>query len=86
MKSPEKAERLVSSFDAKTHLAQLIQAAENGQTFVITRRGKPVARLVPFEAREIADFGELAAEFRQFRSEISGRMNIQKLRDEGRKY
>jgi prevent-host-death family protein len=32
---------------AKTHLSQLIQAVENGDDVVISRRDVPVARLVP---------------------------------------
>ncbi|MDZ5645557.1 type II toxin-antitoxin system prevent-host-death family antitoxin [Nitrospirillum sp. BR 11828] len=32
--------------DAKAHLSDLISQAEAGETVIITRRGKPVARLV----------------------------------------
>ncbi len=37
----------VSAYEAKTHLPRLLRAVERGETFVITRRGKPVARLTP---------------------------------------
>lgn len=33
--------------EAKTHLSKLVERAENGEDIVITRRGEPVARLVP---------------------------------------
>ena len=33
--------------DAKSHLSALLAEVEAGQGVVITRRGKPVARLVP---------------------------------------
>jgi len=33
--------------DAKSHLSALLADVEAGQGVVITRRGKPVARLVP---------------------------------------
>src|SRR5262245_29815974 len=36
-------------FDAKTNLSQLIDRVELGETIVITRLGRPVARLVPYE-------------------------------------
>lgn len=39
--------REVGSFEAKTHLPELLKAVEKGETIVITRRGAPVARLVP---------------------------------------
>lgn len=37
----------IGSFEAKTHLAHLLERVERGEEIVITRRGKPVARLVP---------------------------------------
>jgi prevent-host-death family protein len=39
----------IGSFEAKNKLAELLQRAERGEEIVITRRGKPVARLVPVE-------------------------------------
>ena len=35
---------------AKTHLSRLIERAEQGQETVIARNGRPVARLVPYQA------------------------------------
>ena len=37
----------VSVFDAKNRLSALLDQVEKGHEIVITRRGKPVARLVP---------------------------------------
>jgi prevent-host-death family protein len=37
----------VGSFEAKTHLPALLERAAKGETIIITRHGKPVARLVP---------------------------------------
>ena len=37
----------VGSFEAKTHLPQLLERAAKGEEFTITKHGKPVARLVP---------------------------------------
>ena len=37
----------VGSYEAKTHLPQLLERVEHGETITITRHGKPVARLVP---------------------------------------
>lgn len=39
--------REVQSSDAKTHLTQLLTDVERGETIVITRHGRPIARLVP---------------------------------------
>lgn len=40
----------VSAYDAKTHLPRLLARVADGERFVITRHGKPVAQLIPFEA------------------------------------
>ena len=37
----------IGSFEAKTHLPALLERASKGETIIITRHGKPVARLVP---------------------------------------
>ena len=39
--------REVQAANAKTHLPQLLDAVERGETIVITRHGRPVARLIP---------------------------------------
>ncbi len=38
----------VNVHDAKTHLSRLLARVEEGEEIVISRAGKPVARLVPF--------------------------------------
>ena len=39
--------RQVGSFEAKNKLSSLLDQVERGAEIVITRRGKPVAKLVP---------------------------------------
>ncbi len=39
----------VGSYDARTHLAELVRRAAQGEEITITRRGVPVAKLVPVE-------------------------------------
>jgi prevent-host-death family protein len=41
--------KLVSVHEAKTHLSKLLVRATAGETIVIARAGKPVARLVPID-------------------------------------
>ncbi|MCB1497183.1 MAG: type II toxin-antitoxin system Phd/YefM family antitoxin [Bauldia sp.] len=38
----------VGSFEAKNTLSALLERAEHGEEIVITRRGRPVAKLVPY--------------------------------------
>ena len=40
----------LGSFAAKTHLAELLDRVARGEVITITRRGHPVARLVPVSA------------------------------------
>ena len=40
----------VSVHDAKTQLSRLLVRVTSGETIVIARAGRPVARLVPIEA------------------------------------
>jgi prevent-host-death family protein len=40
-------DKTVGAFEAKTHFSALIERAEKGEEITITRRGKPVARIVP---------------------------------------
>ena len=35
--------------EAKATLSALVQAAEGGETTILTKRGRPVAKLVPFD-------------------------------------
>ena len=37
----------IGAFDAKNRLGHLLDAAERGEETVITRHGRPVARLIP---------------------------------------
>lgn len=42
----------VNVHQAKTHLSRLLADVERGEEVIIARAGKPIARLVRFEARE----------------------------------
>jgi len=41
--------RQVNVHAAKTHLSRLIEEVEAGETVILARAGKPVARIVPME-------------------------------------
>ena len=42
--------RIVNMHEAKTHLSRLVQAAANGEPFIIARAGKPVVKVVALKA------------------------------------
>lgn len=73
----------VNLADAKAHLSELVSKAEAGEEIIITRRGQPVARLVPVAApkkalRSLADFRATLPKARKSSADL-----IRKLRDEG---
>ena len=49
-------------FEAKNTLGSLLERVEAGEEIVITRHGKPVARLVPHRAGSDRSSAEAAAE------------------------
>jgi len=76
----------VSLADAKAHLSALVARAEAGETISITRRGKPVARIVAAERpREKIDIARLKAltDKMQMQPESAGEF-IRKMRDDAR--
>jgi prevent-host-death family protein len=76
----------VSLAEAKARLSALVERARTGESVCITRRGKPVARLVPAEApRETIDAAELRAlTDRLPRQEQSAGDFLREMRDDAR--
>ena len=66
----------VGLFEAKTNLSSLVAEVEKGREIVITRHGKPVAKIVsaddPFTPEKIARRRQAIAELR----EIANRLKI----------
>jgi prevent-host-death family protein len=78
----------VSAYEAKTHLPRLIKAVEQGETIVITRHGRPVAKLVPFEQRSQADVAAAIERLKALRRRMP-KIPLEELlaaRHEGHKY
>ncbi len=59
----------VSAFEAKTHLSELLRETERGHSYIITRRGKPVARLVPEGSSQTNDTLQALEGFRRIRKQ-----------------
>jgi prevent-host-death family protein len=79
---------VVGAFDAKNNLGQLLDQVARGEVIVITRHGKPVARLVPFEeVFDRADSQRAAEELRELRKGVflPEGLSIRDLVNEGRR-
>ena len=75
----------VGAFDAKTHLSSLLNRVAEGEEILITRRGIPVARLVPAEEADRQDVADAIRELRSIRDGVTlGDLDWRDLRDEGR--
>jgi prevent-host-death family protein len=77
----------VSAFEAKTKLSELLRETEQGGSFIICRRGKEVARLVPpVKEEQEVDLKQVLSLFREIRERIPGKVSIRKLIEEGRRF
>lgn len=80
--------RSVGSYEAKTHLPRLLDEVAAGETIVITKRGVPVARLVPAEEPR-PDIDAVIESIREFRTRENitlGGISIRELIEEGRRF
>jgi len=78
--------KTIGAFEAKTHLSKLLDLAAMGERFTITKRGKPVAMLVPLELKPTMTPEEAAAAIRAARVGASlGGDTIKGLIEEGRR-
>ena len=80
--------RQIQASEAKSRFLQLLDEVEQGDTIVITRHGKPVARLTPESERRQAEVAQAIEDIRAG-GRSNGRITIEEIlsaRDEGRKY
>jgi prevent-host-death family protein len=79
--------RHVQSSDAKARFAELLDQVEQGETIVITRHGKPVARIVPDETKRRERKAAALAGIEELRKSMP-KVTIEEIlaaRNEGRK-
>ncbi|MDJ0766129.1 MAG: type II toxin-antitoxin system prevent-host-death family antitoxin [Myxococcota bacterium] len=76
----------IGSFEAKTRLSELLREIEKGNAFVITRRGKKIARLVPVRENTPNEIDSLSASFREIRGRLDGKIEIKELVEAGRRW
>ena len=76
----------VGSFEAKTHLPELLKRVEKGETILITRRGEPIAMLVPPPRESARDVQEVIEEMKALRrgNRLDG-ISIRELIEGGRR-
>ncbi len=76
----------IGTYELKTHLSDVLDAVEHGQTVVVTRHGKPIARIVPSDAAEREGVKEAVQSLLNFpRTRLPKGVTIRNLIDEGRR-
>jgi prevent-host-death family protein len=78
----------VGTYEAKTRFSELLERAERGETILITRHGKPVARLVGDRAERRERAAQVVEEIRKLRSRAQNVpiAEIIEMKNEGRRY
>jgi prevent-host-death family protein len=77
--------RTVGAYEAKTHLPQLLDEVARGEKITITRRGVPVAVLMPAPGRSKRAVAEAIAELEELSKGLSlGGLSVREMIEEGR--
>jgi prevent-host-death family protein len=78
--------RTVGSYELKTHLSEVLDAVEHGQSVIVTRHGKPIARITPNGEEKREQVKQAVEALRQFpRTRLPRGITIRSLIQEGRR-
>lgn len=77
--------RQIGSYEAKTHLAELLDATNQGETIIVTRRGEPIAKIEPYRPLP-PSIDVIADEFEKLRQSVKPGPNLRTLINEGRRF
>jgi prevent-host-death family protein len=78
--------KTIGAYEAKTHLPALLDEVAAGEEITITKRGVPVAQLIPIRTTDGRSVAELIERMREIsRSQTLGELSIRELIDEGRR-
>ena len=80
--------RQIQASEAKTHLPSLLDDVERGETLIITRHGKAIARLVPEVTSRQKDIDQAVADIKEMRKAF-GKLSLDDIlsaRHEGHQY
>ena len=77
----------IGIFEAKTHFSEVMEKVANGSDYIVTRRGKPVGKIVPIQQEPEMTREEVLEKFREFRKLYRGKpgsFNIREAIEDGR--
>lgn len=76
----------IQASEAKTHFLRILDQVERGETVIVTRHGKPIARISPQVDEDREKVNRAIEEMRELRKRV-GRLSLEEIlsaRDEGR--
>ena len=78
----------VGTFEAKTHLSDLLDRVSRGERITITRHGVPAALLIPVEEKETKlTHREIVEGMRALRKRVKpGKISVREMVKEGRRF
>lgn len=78
--------REIGSYELKTHLSEVLDAVEHGQSVLVTRHGKLIARILPSAATEREEASRAVKALLKFpRTRLPKGVTIRGLIEEGRR-
>jgi len=78
--------RTIQAAEAKTHFLRILDDVEEGESVIVTRHGRRIARIVPEKSFERERVDKAMEEMRKLRARI-GNLSLEEIlsaRDEGR--
>ncbi|MDR0302494.1 MAG: type II toxin-antitoxin system prevent-host-death family antitoxin [Treponema sp.] len=79
--------QLIGAFEAKTHFSQILEKVKHGTDYIVTKHGKPVARITPIEKESEMTREEAMERFKELRKLYRGKpgsFNVREAINEGR--
>ena len=70
--------REVQASNAKTHLPRLLDEVERGETIIITRHGRPIARIVPEASQRQREIDDAIDDIREL-AKHSGKITVDEI-------
>jgi prevent-host-death family protein len=63
----------IGAYEAKTHLASLLERIQKGERFTITKHGRPVAELIPVTRKDPESVRQTIKSIRSYRETLRKR-------------
>ena len=74
----------IGTFEAKKNLSRLLVNVQQGMIYTITKRGAPVAQLVPYREGRRSPMDEVLGRFKAIRSSVTASDNVKSYLRRGR--